>query len=106
MTVRVVFCRKHHVGSLLLRAFLWSGWSHCAIIDGDEVIEAVAPDGVRARPLADLLAESSRFEVLDFPARDPAAVIAAARAQIGARSRATMPACSPGHHHPPTGGAA
>lgn len=50
MTVRVVFCRKHHVGSLLLRAFLWSGWSHCAIIDGDEVIEAVAPDGVRARP--------------------------------------------------------
>ena len=84
MTVRVVFCRRHHPGSLLLRTFLWSGWSHCAIVDGDEVIEAVAPDGVRTRPLAELLAESSRVEVLDFPARDPRAVIAAARAQIGA----------------------
>lgn len=84
MTVRVVFCRRHHLGSLLLRTFLWSGWSHCAIVDGDEVIEAAAPGGVRARPLADLIAESSKYEIIDFPARNPAAVIAAARSQIGA----------------------
>ena len=82
--IRVIFTRRHHIGTIVLRAFLWSKWSHCAIIDGDEVIEAAAPDGVRTRPLADLIAESSRYEIMDFPARNPAAVIAAARAQIGA----------------------
>lgn len=84
MTVRVVFSRNHKIGSLILRTFLWSGWSHCAIVDGDEVIEAVAGVGVRVRPLESLIAQSSKLEVLDFPARNPAAVIAAARRQIGA----------------------
>lgn len=82
--VRVVFSRRHHIGSVILRGFLWSGWSHCAIVDGSEVIEAVAGVGVRVRPLESLIAESSKLEVLDFPARNPAAVIAAARRQIGA----------------------
>lgn len=82
--IGVVFSRRHHIGTIVLRAFLWSKWSHCAIIDGDEVIEAAAPDGVRTRPLAELIAESSLYEIVYFPARDPAAVIAAARAQIGA----------------------
>lgn len=84
MSVQVVFSRNHKIGSIILRTFLWSGWSHCAIVDGDEVIEAVAGVGVRVRPLAALLAESSKHEVLDFHARRPAAVIAAARQQIGA----------------------
>lgn len=84
MSIPVIFCRKHAIGSVVLRGFLWSAWSHCAIIDGDEVIEAAAPGGVRVRPLADLLGESSRYEIIDFPARDPAAVVAAARSQIGA----------------------
>lgn len=82
-TVRVVFTRRRHPGSLLLRAFLWSGWSHCAIVDGDKIIEAAASGGVRVRPLAELVAESSRHQFVDIPARDPASVIAAARAQIG-----------------------
>lgn len=82
--IRVVFSRRHHIGTIVLRAFLWSEWSHCAIIDGDEVIEAAAPDGVRTRPLADLIAESSRYAIVEFPSIDPAAVIAAARAEIGA----------------------
>ncbi|MGH8073653.1 MAG: YiiX/YebB-like N1pC/P60 family cysteine hydrolase [Lysobacter sp.] len=84
MTVRVVFSRRHHIGTVLLRAFLWSRWSHCAIVDADEVVEATAMHGVQCRPLAALLAESSEYEIVEFPARDPAKVIAAARAQIGA----------------------
>ena len=84
MTIRIVFSRRRHIGTVILRGFLWSKWSHCAIIDGDEVIEAAAGVGVRTRPLRALLDEASRFEILDFPARDPAAVIAAARAQLGA----------------------
>lgn len=81
--VRVVFTRRHTLGSVLLRAALWSAWSHCALIDGDEIIEAAAGSGVRARPLAELIAESSEWEIIEIPVRNPAAVIAAARSQIG-----------------------
>lgn len=84
MSVRVIFTRRHHIGTIVLRGFLWSKWSHCAIIDGDRVIEAAAPDGVRTRPLADLINESSKFEIVDFPSRNPQEVINAARGQIGA----------------------
>lgn len=81
--VKVVFARQHRVASLLLRTFLWSAWSHCAVVDGDEVIEASALHGVRTRPLADLLADASQYEVVDVPSLNPAAVIAAARAELG-----------------------
>lgn len=67
----------------MLRAALWSPWSHCAIVDGSEVIEAAVGAGVRARPLADLLADSSRHDTVTFTARDAPAVVAAARSQIG-----------------------
>lgn len=67
MTVRVVFTRNHSPGSVLLRALLWSKWSHCAIVDGDHVIEAAAFHGVRERQLSDLLAGSSKWEIVDFP---------------------------------------
>ena len=54
----------------------------CAIIDGDEVIEAAAFHGVRARPLEDMLNKASKFAILTLPG-DEAAVVAAARSQIG-----------------------
>ena len=81
--LRVVFTRRHHVGSVLLRVAQWSAWSHCAIVDGQAVIEAVAPDGVQGRPIADLLMHSSRHEVVELPCPDPAAAIAWARDQVG-----------------------
>lgn len=84
MMVRVIFTRNHKIGSIILRGFLWSAWSHCAIIDGDEVIEAAAPGGVRVRPLADLIADSTKWEIIEIPCKNPAAVIAAARKQVGA----------------------
>lgn len=82
-TITVVFSRRHHVGSVLLRAALWSPWSHCALVDGDRVLEAAAPHGVRARTLAELCAEASRFEVRELPCPDPAAAIAWAESQLG-----------------------
>lgn len=81
--VRVIFSRRHNVGSLMLRTFLWSAWSHCALIDGDEVIEAVTFHGVRVRSLWEFVADASAFEVIEVPCADPAAVIAAARSQLG-----------------------
>lgn len=85
MTVKVIFTRRHHIGTILLRTFLWSAWSHCAIIDGDEVVEAVAGVGVRTRPLQELIEESSKYHILDFPAENPQAVIAQARAEVGTK---------------------
>lgn len=82
MTVQVAFTRSHAIGSLLLRTALWSPWSHCAIIDGDEAIEAAAFGGVRVRPLADMLADATKMAFVTLPG-DTQAVIAAARSQIG-----------------------
>lgn len=83
-TVKVIFTRRHHIGTIILRGFLWSKWSHCAIIDGDEVIEAAAPKGVGVRSLAELIEESSLYEIIEFPCVNPDAIIAAARANVGA----------------------
>lgn len=82
-TLRVIFTRNHWPGSILLRAALWSGWSHCALVDGDDIIEAAAFHGVRRRSLHALLSDSSRFAILDIPVKSPAAIIAAAHSQIG-----------------------
>lgn len=68
---------------MLLRAFLWSPWSHCAIVDGDEVVEAAAWYGVRSRLLEEFLAASSLYEIIRIPCNDPEVAIAAARSQIG-----------------------
>jgi hypothetical protein len=81
-TVPVIFSRRHHIGSVLLRTYMWSAWSHCGIVDGDEVIEAVFPR-VRSQPLADFIAHASAYEIVHIPAHDPRAVIAAARSRIG-----------------------
>lgn len=83
--IAIVFCRRHHIGSALLRVALWSSWSHCALIDGIDVIEATAFNGVRRRPLAKLLWESSEFTIVRIPTQDPDAVLRAAASQIGRR---------------------
>lgn len=80
--MRVLFCTSKLPGAAIIRAVTWSDWSHVAIIDGEEVIEATWP-AVRVVPLADVIAKHSRFTVADIPCQDPAAVIAAARSQIG-----------------------
>jgi uncharacterized protein YycO len=82
-TVRVIFSRRHHIGSLALRTFLWSAWSHCGIIAGDEVIEAVMGKGVIITPLAEFQKQASKWTIIKIPAADPAAVIEWARNQKG-----------------------
>lgn len=81
--VRVIFSRRRGIGSLILRTFLWSSWSHCAIIDGNEVIEAAMLHGVRVRSLDEFISDASQWEVVRIPCADPAAVIEAARGQVG-----------------------
>lgn len=80
--MRVLFCTSKLPGAVLIRAITWSDWSHVALIDGEEAIEATWP-AVRVAPLSEIIAKHSDFVVVDIPCDDPAAVIAAARSQVG-----------------------
>ena len=80
--MRVLFSTSKLPGAAVIRAVTWSDWSHVAIIDGEEVIEATWP-AVRVSPLAGVLAKHSRNIIVDIPCQDPAAVLAALRSQVG-----------------------
>ena len=80
--MRVLFCTSKLPGAVLIRTITWSDWSHVALIDGEEAIEATWP-AVRVAPLSEIIAKHSAFVVVDIPCDDPAAVIAAARSQVG-----------------------
>lgn len=82
-TVRVIFSRRHHIGSWTLRAFMWSAWSHCGIIASDHVIEAVMGKGVVFTPLAEFQKKASKWTIIKIPVHNAAAVIEWARKQKG-----------------------
>jgi uncharacterized protein YycO len=83
--MRLLFSRAHSLSSLLIRFVTWGRWSHVSIIeDGANVIDSTfLHGGVRRRPLLDVVAASSHFEVVDLALPDEAAAIAWARSQIG-----------------------
>lgn len=82
-SVTLIFTRRRALGSALLRAVLWSRWSHCGIVvPGGDAIEA-SVHGVVQRPLEAMLAECDGYELVTIPCPDPWAVIRAAQSQIG-----------------------
>lgn len=84
MTIRLLFCTNpHNPLSWAIRACSWSQWSHVAIVDGDDVVEAVALSGVVVTPLAERQAADPTWQLVDMPCSNAAAVIAAARSQLG-----------------------
>ena len=86
-TVRVLFSRRHHPGSVIIRMATWSAWSHVDLLDDrlaqPLLIGATAPKGVVVDLLADRLAHASRAALVEFPAENPGAVLNAARNQVG-----------------------
>lgn len=82
--VTIVFTRRRRPGSVLIRAWMHSRFSHCGLVDPmtNTVIEAVG-HGVRERDLEEMVAEASHHEFVQIPCRDSAVILAAARAQIG-----------------------
>lgn len=81
-TVNVIYGRNNLPFSWLIRAFTWSRWSHCGIVDGDNVIEATAKHGVKVTPIAEFKRRYRSFAIAELPCReqDP---ISVARQQIG-----------------------
>ena len=80
--VKLLFCTSQKIGAVAIRAVTWSKYSHVALLDGDEVIEATWP-AVRVAPLAEVIAKHSRHILVDMPCQDAVAVLAAARSQVG-----------------------
>lgn len=81
----VIYTRTRTLGSMLIRAGAWWGpWSHCALVDGDTVIEALAlRGGVVVTPLAEVQRRSSHHAIERIPCCDPQAGLAWARGTVG-----------------------
>ena len=75
--VQLLFTRRRHPGSALIRVTTWSSWSHVDLIDGQSVLGAVAFHGVERELLATRLAHASQAAVMTIPGVDAKAVIAA-----------------------------
>jgi len=82
--ITIVFTRRRHIGSVVLRAWMYSRFSHCALYDPNThtVIEA-SVHGVQERPFDQMVGEATHHEVIRIPCRDPQQVLAVAREQIG-----------------------
>ena len=83
MPIQLLYTRSHHLSSAAIRLATWGEFSHVAQLDGPKVIESVFRDGVREDSLANATARASRWAIVEYPHRNPAAMIAAARSQIG-----------------------
>lgn len=81
--IRLLFTRKHTIGSFAIRAFCGSRWSHVALLDGEYVIEAIGSQGVRRVSFDEALIGSSHHQIVDFVDADPLPVIQAALTQLG-----------------------
>lgn len=83
--VSIIFSRRRAIGSILLRAWMHSSYSHCGIIDpsSNTVIEAAFPGGVVERSLEDFCSDKSKWEIITIPVPDAGMVIHKARTQLG-----------------------
>ena len=83
-TIDLLFCTNPiNPLSWMIRAGSWSKWSHVAIVDGDDVIEAIALDGVVRTPLATRKAKDTAWQIVTLPCADRLAIINAATSQLG-----------------------
>jgi uncharacterized protein YycO len=80
--MKLLFCTSKLPVSVAIRVFTWSDWSHVAIIDGDEIIEAVWPK-VRVSKLEEAKNKYKSWVIAEVKTRNDAEIIKAARSQVG-----------------------
>lgn len=81
--VQLLYSRSRHISSAGIRLATWGEFSHVALVDGAQVIEAVFAGGVRAGDLDAAKERASRWALVEYDHTNPAGMIAAARSQIG-----------------------
>lgn len=82
-TIRLLFSTTGNPFSYLIRTATWSRWSHVSLVDGADVIEAVAIHGVRRISLDERIHAAKDFAFSELPCVDRQIVLAAAESQIG-----------------------
>lgn len=85
-SVEIAYSRSYTIGSAVIRAATWSGWSHNALVmpDGISTIEAAWPRGVQYGSLGALERRSSKVRVIRIDGvPNPAAVYRFAEQQVG-----------------------
>lgn len=82
--MKLIFTRRHTVASLLIRLFTGSRWSHVACIVSDKMVidSTFKHGGVRLRPIADVVCESSAFDEVSVPLADEQAAVDWLTAQL------------------------
>jgi hypothetical protein len=85
--ISVIYARNSRsVFSAVIRLFTgMARWSHCGIIDGDEVVEATARHGVVATPIDEFKARYTETEVVTYEVPNPENGMKFARDQKGKR---------------------
>jgi hypothetical protein len=82
--MNVIFARNKKPISLLIRLVTWSRWSHCGIIVGDKVLEAVGGKGVVLTTLDKFKERYTEFDVCRMPTeRGEFAAIDSAMMELG-----------------------
>lgn len=83
-TFGVIYGRSNRLGSAFIRFFTSFGpWSHGAIHDGNEVIEALIGKGVVRTPIHEFRQRYSRTELVHYDCPDPDKALQFAREQLG-----------------------
>ncbi len=84
-SIRVVYSRTRGLAPTLIRMASWWGpWSHCALVDGDSVIECLAlKGGVVRTPLAEARLRASAWSEVHLACPYPAMALEWARSTVG-----------------------
>lgn len=83
--LNVIYCRDPGLGTVAIRAASWwQPWGHCAVIDGDIVIESLAlRGGVVISTLKEVIARSTVHEIVQIECPDPEKGLNWARTTVG-----------------------
>jgi uncharacterized protein YycO len=66
--IKLLFSRRKHIGSWIIRKISWSEWSHVEIIMPTDILfGSAAPHGVSFYSMNERLNKASRAAVMSFP---------------------------------------
>jgi hypothetical protein len=69
-TVPIIFARNNKIASFFIRLFTLSKWCHCAILDGDYVIDTTLATGCRRILFSEWKQHYTAYEIVDMPIAD------------------------------------
>jgi uncharacterized protein YycO len=82
--IQLLFTRRRHIGSWLIRFVTWSEYSHVDILlDGNYLIGAIAPEGVVVHKADYRLKTASKAVIMELPVSSKIEALEYARSQIG-----------------------